>query len=37
MSLTIDIKNSAGAKVGTVDLPGEIFDQQTKRKIQNHK
>jgi large subunit ribosomal protein L4 len=29
MSLTIDIKNSAGAKVGTVDLPGEIFDQQT--------
>jgi large subunit ribosomal protein L4 len=29
MSLIIDIKNSAGAKVGTVDLPGEIFDQQT--------
>jgi len=29
MSLTIDIKNSTGAKVGTVDLPGEIFDQQT--------
>jgi large subunit ribosomal protein L4 len=29
MSLTIDIKNSAGATVGTVDLPGEIFDQQT--------
>ena len=29
MSLTIDIKNSSGAKVGTVDLPGEIFDQQT--------
>ena len=29
MSLTIEIKNSAGAKVGTVDLPGEIFDQQT--------
>ena len=29
MSLTIDVKNSAGAKVGTVDLPGEIFDQQT--------
>jgi large subunit ribosomal protein L4 len=29
MSLTIDIKISAGAKVGTVDLPGEIFDQQT--------
>ena len=29
MSLTIDIKNSAGAKVGTVDLPGEIFGQQT--------
>jgi large subunit ribosomal protein L4 len=29
MSLTIDIKNAAGAKVGTVDLPGEIFDQQT--------
>ena len=29
MSLTIDIKNSAGAKVGSVDLPGEIFDQQT--------
>ena len=29
MSLSIEIKNSAGAKVGTVDLPGEIFDQQT--------
>ena len=29
MSLTIEIKNSAGATVGTVDLPGEIFDQQT--------
>jgi len=29
MSLTIDIKNSSGAKVGSVDLPGEIFDQQT--------
>ena len=29
MSLTIDVKNSAGAKVGTVDLPGEIFGQQT--------
>ena len=29
MSLTIDIKNAAGAKVGSVDLPGEIFDQQT--------
>lgn len=29
MSLTIDIKNAVGAKVGTVDLPGEIFDQQT--------
>jgi len=29
MSLTIDIKNAAGSKVGTVDLPGEIFDQQT--------
>ena len=29
MSLTIEIKNSSGAKVGTVDLPGEIFDQQT--------
>jgi large subunit ribosomal protein L4 len=29
MSLTIDIKNAAGSKVGSVDLPGEIFDQQT--------
>ena len=29
MSLTIDIKNAAGAKVGSVDLPGKIFDQQT--------
>jgi large subunit ribosomal protein L4 len=29
MSLTIDIKNAAGAKVGSVNLPGEIFDQQT--------
>ena len=29
MSLTIDIKNSSGAKVGTVELPAEIFDQQT--------
>jgi large subunit ribosomal protein L4 len=29
MSLTIDIKNASGAKVGSVDLPGEIFDQQT--------
>ncbi len=29
MSLTIDVKNSSGAKVGTVELPAEIFDQQT--------
>ncbi len=29
MSLTIDVKNSSGTKVGTVELPAEIFDQQT--------
>ena len=29
MTLSIDVKNSAGAKVGSVDLPAEIFDAQT--------
>jgi len=29
MSLTLDIKDIAGKKTGTIDLPGEIFDAQT--------
>ena len=29
MALTVDIKNASGAKVGSVDLPAEIFDAQT--------
>jgi large subunit ribosomal protein L4 len=29
MSLTVDVKDIAGKKTGTVDLPGEIFDAQT--------
>ena len=28
MALTVDIKDAKGAKVGTVDLPAEIFDVQ---------
>ena len=29
MTLSIDVKNASGAKVGSVDLPAEIFDAQT--------
>ena len=29
MALTIEVKNSAGEQVGSVDLPTEIFDAQT--------
>lgn len=29
MALTVDIKNAEGMKVGSVDLPAEIFDAQT--------
>ena len=29
MALNIDVKNAAGKKVGSVDLPAEIFDAQT--------
>ena len=29
MALTIEVKNSAGVQVGSVDLPTEIFDTQT--------
>ena len=29
MSLTVDIKNAEGKKVGSVDLPADIFDAQT--------
>ena len=29
MALTVDIKNAEGKKVGSVDLPSEIFDAQT--------
>jgi large subunit ribosomal protein L4 len=29
MSLTVDVKDVAGKKTGTIDLPGEIFDAQT--------
>lgn len=29
MALTVDIKNADGEKVGSVDLPAEIFDAQT--------
>ena len=28
MSLTVDIKNAEGKKVGSVDLPSEVFDVQ---------
>jgi len=29
MALSVDVKNSEGKKVGSVDLPAEIFDAQT--------
>ena len=29
MSLTLDVKNAEGKKVGSVDLPSDIFDAQT--------
>ena len=29
MALTLDVKNAEGKKVGSVDLPAEIFDAQT--------
>ena len=29
MSLNIDVKNAEGKKVGSVDLPAELFDAQT--------
>jgi large subunit ribosomal protein L4 len=29
MSLTVDVKNAEGKKVGSVDLPSDIFDVQT--------
>ena len=29
MSLNIDVKDAAGKKVGSVDLPAELFDAQT--------
>ena len=29
MALTVEVKNAEGKKVGTVDLPAEIFDAQT--------
>lgn len=29
MSLTLEVKNATGTKVGTVELPSAIFDQQT--------
>ena len=29
MALTIEVKNAEGVKVGSVDLPSEIFDAQT--------
>jgi large subunit ribosomal protein L4 len=29
MSLSVDVKNSEGKKVGSVDLPADIFDAQT--------
>ena len=28
MSLTVDIKSAEGKKVGSIDLPAEIFDVQ---------
>ena len=28
MSLTVDIKNAEGKKVGSVDLPADLFDVQ---------
>ena len=29
MALTVEVKNAEGKKVGSVDLPSEIFDAQT--------
>ncbi len=29
MALTVEIKNAEGKKVGSLDLPAEIFDAQT--------
>ena len=29
MALTLEVKNAEGKKVGSVDLPAEIFDAQT--------
>ena len=29
MALTVEVKNAEGKKVGSVDLPTEIFDAQT--------
>jgi len=29
MALTLEVKNTEGKKVGSVDLPAEIFDAQT--------
>jgi len=29
MALTVEVKNAEGKKVGSVDLPAEIFDAQT--------
>ena len=29
MALTVDVKNAEGKKVGSVELPAEIFDAQT--------
>ena len=29
MALTVEVKNASGQKVGSVDLPSEIFDAQT--------
>ena len=29
MALTLEVKNAEGKKVGSVDLPSEIFDAQT--------
>ena len=29
MSLSVEVKNAEGKKVGSVDLPAELFDAQT--------
>jgi len=29
MALTLEVKNAEGKKVGSVDLPADIFDAQT--------